>query len=156
MIGLAEDIIDKMSGQFQPDKFEDRYENAMIELIRSKQAGLPAPKEKTSSRPACVQPDGCAPSQHRGQRRRLFMVASQSLHATLIARYAAAAAEAWLPLALRIFRFHCSPCGGARGRPSPEILRSGGWVRWVGRPVWGCRTACWTHLDGGERGAALG
>jgi hypothetical protein len=31
---LAEDIIDKMSGEFQPDKFEDRYENAMIELIQ--------------------------------------------------------------------------------------------------------------------------
>ena len=40
MIGLAEDIIDRMSGEFEPDKFEDRYENAMIELIRSKQAGL--------------------------------------------------------------------------------------------------------------------
>jgi DNA end-binding protein Ku len=54
MVGLAEDIIDKMSGDFQPDKFEDRYENAMIELIRSKQAGLPAPKEKPASRPANV------------------------------------------------------------------------------------------------------
>src|SRR6476661_2588690 len=46
MVGLAETIIDKMSGEFQPEKFEDRYENAMIELIRSKQAGLPAPTEK--------------------------------------------------------------------------------------------------------------
>jgi DNA end-binding protein Ku len=54
MIGLAEDIIDKMSGEFEPDKFEDRYENAMIELIRSKQAGLPLPKEKPSAPPANV------------------------------------------------------------------------------------------------------
>ena len=54
MIGLAEDIIDRMSGEFEPDKFEDRYENAMIELIRSKQAGLPAPKEKPAARPANV------------------------------------------------------------------------------------------------------
>ena len=54
MLGLAEHIIDKMTGEFEPDKFEDRYENAMIELIRSKQAGLPAPKEKTASRPANV------------------------------------------------------------------------------------------------------
>ena len=54
MVGLAEDIIDKMSGEFEPDKFEDRYENAMIELIRSKQAGLPAPKEKAPARPANV------------------------------------------------------------------------------------------------------
>jgi DNA end-binding protein Ku len=54
MIGLAETIIDKMTGEFEPEKFEDRYENAMIELIRSKQAGLPAPKEKAPSRPANV------------------------------------------------------------------------------------------------------
>ena len=54
MVGLAEHIIDKMSGEFNPDEFEDRYENAMIELIRSKQAGLPAPKDKTASRPANV------------------------------------------------------------------------------------------------------
>ena len=54
MVGLAEDIIDKMSGEFEPGKFEDRYENAMIELIRSKQAGLPAPKERAPARPANV------------------------------------------------------------------------------------------------------
>ena len=54
MIGLAEDIIDKMTGEFEPEKFEDRYENAMIELIRSKQEGLPAPKEKPAARPANV------------------------------------------------------------------------------------------------------
>src|SRR4029079_3778151 len=45
MLNVAERIIDKKTGNFEPDKFEDRYENAMIELIRSKQAGLPAPKE---------------------------------------------------------------------------------------------------------------
>ena len=54
MVGLAEDIIDKMTGEFDPDKFEDRYENAMIELIRSKQAGLPAPQERASARKANV------------------------------------------------------------------------------------------------------
>ena len=54
MLNLAEHIIDKMSGEFEPEKFEDRYENAMIELIRSKQAGLPAAKEKVASRPANV------------------------------------------------------------------------------------------------------
>ena len=54
MVGLAETIIDKMSGEFEPEKFEDRYENAMIELIRSKQAGLSAPKERPVARPANV------------------------------------------------------------------------------------------------------
>ncbi len=33
-MALAEDIIDKMSGEFEPGRFEDRYENAMIELSR--------------------------------------------------------------------------------------------------------------------------
>ena len=70
MVGLAEDIIDKMSGEFEPDKFEDRYENAMIELIRSQAGGVagaqgegPCPSRQRR------QPDGCAPAQHRGQRR---------------------------------------------------------------------------------------
>jgi DNA end-binding protein Ku len=54
MVGLAEEIIDRMSGEFVPQEFEDRYENAMIELIRSKQAGLPAPKEKQAAQPANV------------------------------------------------------------------------------------------------------
>jgi DNA end-binding protein Ku len=54
MVGLAEDIIDKMSGEFEPDTFEDRYENAMIELICSKQAGLPVPTETAPARPANV------------------------------------------------------------------------------------------------------
>ena len=42
MIGLAEDIITKMSGEFEPGKFEDRYEEAVAELIKSKQTGQPA------------------------------------------------------------------------------------------------------------------
>ena len=54
MVGLAEEIIDRMTGKFEPEKFEDRYENAMIELIRSKQAGLPTKVEKAPTRPANV------------------------------------------------------------------------------------------------------
>jgi DNA end-binding protein Ku len=41
MLELATHIIDKMTGKFEPEKFEDRYENALIELIRSKQKGMP-------------------------------------------------------------------------------------------------------------------
>jgi DNA end-binding protein Ku len=41
MVELAKHIIDKMSGKFQPEQFEDRYEMALIELIRSKQKGTP-------------------------------------------------------------------------------------------------------------------
>ncbi|HWB44059.1 MAG TPA: Ku protein [Hyphomicrobiaceae bacterium] len=41
MLELAKHIIDKMSGKFQPELFEDRYETALIDLIRSKQKGTP-------------------------------------------------------------------------------------------------------------------
>ena len=54
MVGLAEEIIDRMTGEFKPDKFEDRYENAMIELIRSKQAGQPVKQAKAAAKPSNV------------------------------------------------------------------------------------------------------
>jgi DNA end-binding protein Ku len=41
MLELATHIIEKMTGKFEPERFEDRYENALIELIRSKQQGMP-------------------------------------------------------------------------------------------------------------------
>jgi len=41
MLELAKHIIHKMAGRFEPDQFEDRYESALIELIRSKQKGMP-------------------------------------------------------------------------------------------------------------------
>jgi DNA end-binding protein Ku len=36
-----------MSGKFEPEQFEDRYENALIELIRSKQKGMPVKPQPT-------------------------------------------------------------------------------------------------------------
>jgi DNA end-binding protein Ku len=47
MLELAKHIIGKMSGKFEPERFEDRYENALIELIRSKQKGLPIRPQPT-------------------------------------------------------------------------------------------------------------
>jgi DNA end-binding protein Ku len=47
MLELAKHIIAKMSGKFQPEQFEDRYENALIELIRSKQQGMPIKPQPT-------------------------------------------------------------------------------------------------------------
>jgi len=47
MLDLAEHIIEKMKGKFEPDKYEDRYENALIELIRSKQKGMPIKPQPT-------------------------------------------------------------------------------------------------------------
>lgn len=47
MLELAKHIIEKMSGKFEPAEFEDRYENALIELIRSKQQGMPVKPQPT-------------------------------------------------------------------------------------------------------------
>lgn len=41
MTGLAETIIEKMSGTFEPGEFKDRYEEAVVALIQSKQTGAP-------------------------------------------------------------------------------------------------------------------
>ena len=43
MIQLAEHILDSKKGHFDPSKFEDRYEDALRELIQAKQAGKAAP-----------------------------------------------------------------------------------------------------------------
>jgi DNA end-binding protein Ku len=49
MIQLAEHILEKKEGRFDPSKFEDRYEGALTALIKAKRAGKepptsPAPK----------------------------------------------------------------------------------------------------------------
>ena len=38
---LAAHIVERKTGHFDPSKFEDRYENAVIELVKSKQTGKP-------------------------------------------------------------------------------------------------------------------
>jgi DNA end-binding protein Ku len=44
MLDLAVHILKGKKTHFDPDKFEDRYESALVELIKAKQAGKPAPK----------------------------------------------------------------------------------------------------------------
>src|SRR3954469_20954749 len=45
MRDLAGHIIDTKTGDFDPSKFEDRYENAVIALIKSKETGQPVKSE---------------------------------------------------------------------------------------------------------------
>ena len=54
MIDLATHIIDKKQARFDPTKFEDRYENALIALIESKQAGEKPVKGTDAPRPRNV------------------------------------------------------------------------------------------------------
>lgn len=41
MLDLARHIIEQKAGHFEPETFEDRYENAVVDLIRQKEAGRP-------------------------------------------------------------------------------------------------------------------
>jgi DNA end-binding protein Ku len=47
MLDLAKHIVNQKSGAFEPDKFEDHYETALIDLINSKRSCKPiTPKER--------------------------------------------------------------------------------------------------------------
>src|SRR6202021_3630911 len=47
MLDLAKHIVNQKSGSFEPDKFEDHYEDALVDLINSKRSGKPiTPKER--------------------------------------------------------------------------------------------------------------
>jgi len=41
MLDLARHIVNQKAGHFEPDKFEDQYETALIDLINQKRAGKP-------------------------------------------------------------------------------------------------------------------
>ena len=41
MLDLARHIVNQKAGRFEPDKFEDQYETALIDLINAKRAGKP-------------------------------------------------------------------------------------------------------------------
>ena len=41
MMKLAAHIVETKAGHFEPKKFEDHYEQALVELLKSKEAGKP-------------------------------------------------------------------------------------------------------------------
>ena len=49
MLQLAEHILETKAGEFNPEKFEDRYENAVVEMIQRKRAGMPVPTERIAA-----------------------------------------------------------------------------------------------------------
>src|SRR5215831_5510883 len=51
MLDLAKHIVNQKSGSFEPEKFEDHYETALIDLINQKRSGKPMiPKERPAAR----------------------------------------------------------------------------------------------------------
>ena len=54
LLDLASHIIDTKAGKFQPEDFKDRYQDAVVALIRAKQEGRPPPGVTGSERPSNV------------------------------------------------------------------------------------------------------
>lgn len=49
MLQLAHHILDTKAGHFAPDTFEDRYENAIVEMLQRKRAGMPVRTERIAA-----------------------------------------------------------------------------------------------------------
>jgi DNA end-binding protein Ku len=49
MLDLAKHIVNQKSGRFEPDKFEDQYEMALVNLINTKRSGKPITPEERSA-----------------------------------------------------------------------------------------------------------
>jgi len=54
MLQLAEHILDSKTADFDPSRFEDHYETALIEMLRLKQAGVAPTAAPAPSRPSNV------------------------------------------------------------------------------------------------------
>ncbi len=54
MLKLAEHILQSKKGDFDPSQFVDHYEEAVVEMLKKKQAGIPAPREQPAARPQNV------------------------------------------------------------------------------------------------------
>ena len=66
MLDLAKHIVEQKSASFEPEKFEDRYEEALIDLINHKRSGqLTGAKAAPKIERQRHQPDGCAQEQPR-------------------------------------------------------------------------------------------
>jgi len=54
MLKLAEHILEMKKVDFDPWQFVDHYEEAVVDMLKRKQAGIPAPREHAAPRPQNV------------------------------------------------------------------------------------------------------
>jgi DNA end-binding protein Ku len=54
MLELAQHIVASKTAEFDPAQFRDRYEEAVVEMLKKKQAGAPLPKTRPSAAPSNV------------------------------------------------------------------------------------------------------
>src|SRR6202165_5453679 len=78
MLDLAKHIVEKKSGSFEPDRFEDRYESALIDLINQKRNGMPT---RASEKPPAAPPTKAKGKKQRkrveGQREMLLPISGK-------------------------------------------------------------------------------
>ena len=81
MLELASHIVDTKRGEFDPSKFEDRYEDALKELLKKKQQGekIERPKETTPQKGGELD-GGASPERGRGEAQTSFAQQSASSH----------------------------------------------------------------------------
>src|SRR5205807_6040207 len=54
MVDLAEHILETKAGHFDASEFEDRYETAVVEMLKRKQAGQPPAEQPATAAPTNV------------------------------------------------------------------------------------------------------
>jgi DNA end-binding protein Ku len=54
MLNLAEQILESKEADFDPSQFVDHYEEAVVDMLKKKQAGIPASREHVAARPQNV------------------------------------------------------------------------------------------------------
>jgi len=54
MLKLAEHILQSKAADFDPAQFVDHYEEAVVEMLKKKEAGLPVSREHAAPRPQNV------------------------------------------------------------------------------------------------------
>ena len=67
MLDLATHIVETKKGKFQPEKFEDRYEDALKDLIKKKQKGVKIEAPEGNGTLERHQSDGCAAPEREGR-----------------------------------------------------------------------------------------
>jgi DNA end-binding protein Ku len=65
MLKLAEHILQSKAADFDPAQFVDHYEEAVVEMLKKKQAGMPVSRGASgAAAEECCEPHGRAPPQH--------------------------------------------------------------------------------------------
>ena len=164
MIELATHVIDKKKSKFDPSKFEDRYEEALLELIKAKKARQEAAPSQGAGAEAVQrrQPVRCA-EEEPGLARKAAKAAAKAAQASRSAAKTAASRrqprqEAQIGMSApshgqprtipRQARFQASPASRPARRRAARRRRPAASSSSTSTPRRGCTTICRLEHDG--------